>query len=59
MPRTKQYASDVRRRAKRAEVRPEHGDRYAHKRVDPNDRRMAELLADLAEHFNTAEERRS
>lgn len=52
MPHSKQHASDARRRAKRADVRHEHADRYADRRVDPDDRRMAELLADLAARFN-------
>ena len=44
-----------RTQAKRDAARGEHADKYADQRVSPDDRRMSELLADLAAHFNGEE----
>lgn len=41
-----------RKRAKRAERRAAHRDKYADRRESPDDREMRERLAALAKHYN-------
>lgn len=49
---TRNTTTDQRRRAKVAAARREHRDKYADTRLDPDERRMSGLVADLAAHFD-------